>query len=81
VANEYIQVINAALAHKDYKVDIVEAYTLGFHEKIIDSLRSFYQKNMKTLTHDDIHTIANFLAWYKKRLSIFGPACRDKRLT
>lgn len=49
VAHEYIQVINASLAHKDVRTDIVKLYAEGYHEHIIFALKNYFRKNKSDL--------------------------------
>lgn len=45
VATEFLAVINACLAHKDQRIDVIRVYVDVFHEGILSAIRSFFRRN------------------------------------
>ena len=48
-AEQFIAVINACLAHRDTRIDIIHIYVEALHEAILNTLRTYFKANQNFL--------------------------------
>jgi len=80
VAEEFLAAVNACLAHKDQRIDVVRIYIETAHELILNALKIYFKKNQDCLENKDIFELIKFLIWYCEKLQIFGNAFVDQRM-
>jgi len=81
VVREYISVIDACLAYRVQRKDVIQKYEEIFHEGILESLRGYFNKHASDLANGDIFEMMKFLTDYHKNLLLFGTSFSDSRIT
>jgi len=80
VATEFISIINACLAQRTPKIDIIQAYEEGYHQSIISALKNYYKRKAHDLENKDLFETIKFLHWYDKELTAQSSSLSDPRI-
>jgi len=80
VASEFIAVINAALACRNPRIDIIKAYEEVYHQNVVAALKNYYKKKAQELENKDLFETIKFLHWYENALIAHSPSLSDPRL-
>jgi len=80
VVREYLAVIDACLAYRTQRKDVIQKYEEIFHEGILSALREYFNKHASDLPNGDIFEIMKFLTDYHKNLILFGNSFSDARI-